>query len=283
MTRFAMCVICITHLIARPLSSQSANEPRPSSTTLTRVFAANIGIGALIAAVGAVTSRHSVGRAAVRGTIGGAVAYSGKAIVGRNLASTVLLGREIAAVGASIVENAGRGKGVLDRVVLPYGPLRAYIFLKPRVSVRVKLDLISSVVAIKDFRDSQLAFDMRRSATTGTGVFLVDSAAPGVTLGGSHIGNVIEIRSVTPFINASSTTVRRIIGHELVHVSQFDFTFLTLAEPVESVIVPMVPGGKWIHTYVDLGINVPFWSVANSLIPYSKRPWEREAATFEGH
>jgi hypothetical protein len=283
-SRFKALIECLAlgfPLAASTVFAQTSTGPKPEKVSRTFVLGVNAGVGALTAALGAAFGGYSVWNALAKGTMGGAAVYYGKVIVANDDPSTIFLGRQIASVGASMIQNSARGKNMLDRIALPWGPLRLYLQPAASKKLRVKLDLATSIVAIEAFRDKQLTFDFKTSAYTGAGVFRVDSAAAGVIVGGSHMADVIKIRADTPYISTTSGSVRRMIGHELVHVSQYDITFIAWAEPVEARLVPLLPGGTWLNRYVDLGINLPALSLLNSVIPYAKRPWEREAVTLE--
>jgi hypothetical protein len=125
-------------------------------------------------------------------------------------------------------------------------------------------------------------FDFERSVINGIAVFEVASLPQSSEVGGSHSGGVIRFRSRAEGMEASSSTIRRIIGHEMVHVIQSDFLFNVLSEPVEKKFMEATSGGRLIHRYVDLGLNAPLSSALNSLITYENRPWEREAVTLAG-
>ena len=66
--------------------------------------------------------------------------------------------------------------------------------------------------------------------------------------------------------------------HENVHVLQDDFLADAVANPVESALLNRTEIGRRITRHIDLGLlSLPINGIANSLIPYTSRPWEREA------
>jgi len=234
-------------------------------------------------AVGQTIRGKRIGRRAVaQGAIGGALVFAGKVAVARNSDYANLLGRELAAVGSSGIQNAAAGRGFIDHLSLPWGPVRFHIDRLPRTKVSLKLDLAGSVATIIALVDNDLAFDVERSLINGVAVFEVDSAIRSGSLGGSYFGGVVKFRSRTRYETAAPSTTRRTIGHELVHVVQSDFQFNALAEPAETYALGMFSVGRVIHRYVDLGLNVPLASALNSLGSYERRPWEREAFTLAG-
>lgn len=246
------------------------------------VLAGNVVLGAAIAAIGQLGNRDKAFRAAAKGGVAGAVVFAGKWIVSQNKSGTNILGREIAAAGSSGVKNAAAGDGMLQFVTLIYGPLRFHVTTGKHFSVRPKLDIASSLVLWKASRADQLSFNRRRSFASGVPVFEVDSAKRTGGLGGSQEGGVVQFRSKIPSQIMASDVLEKVIGHELVHVVQYDFAFNSIVEPIEKLILDGIPGGSFVHRYIDLGLNVPLLSALNAIEPYKTRPWEREARTLSG-
>ena len=70
----------------------------------------------------------------------------------------------------------------------------------------------------------------------------------------------------------------RALFHENVHVLQEDYLSEALANPIENAILSRLHVSKRIMRHVDLGLlSSQVESLANAAIPYSARPWEREA------
>lgn len=61
-----------------------------------------------------------------RGAVGGAVAYAGRRIAAERFDGAGLLGRQVGAVGASVVRNASERRPSLERLFFPAGPLHVY-------------------------------------------------------------------------------------------------------------------------------------------------------------
>jgi hypothetical protein len=244
------------------------------------VLVGNVVLGAAIAAFGHIGNHTGVMQAAFKGGAAGAVVFAGKWIVSRNNTPANLLGREIAAAGSSGVSNASAGNDLLQFITLVYGPVRLHITTGKNFKIRPKLDIASSIELVRAARTHQISFDRRRSLTDGVPVFEVDSAKRTGGLGASHEGGVVRFRAKTPTQIVAPDILERVIGHELVHVVQYDFVFSAIAEPLETDLLNEIPGGSAIHRYVDLGLNVPLLSILNSAIPYVSRPWEREARTL---
>jgi hypothetical protein len=257
-----------------------AQDGRVPGYPIGTVIAGNVILGAGIAAIGHIGDRHKAMQAALKGGAAGGLVFAGKWIVSQNNSSTNILGRQIAAVGSSAVRNAAAGEDFLHDVSLMYGPVRVHLTTGKTFSIQPRVDLASSFELWHAAHTRQLSFDPGRSFTSGVPIFEIDSAKRTGGLGGSHEGGVVRFRSKTPFQIANSELTRRIIGHELVHVTQFDFAFNTFAAPIEARIFRAIPGGQVVNQFLDLGLNVPLLSALNTLVPYRSRPWEREARTL---
>jgi hypothetical protein len=69
-----------------------------------------------------------------------------------------------------------------------------------------------------------------------------------------------------------------VLFHENVHVLQDDYLALAVADPIERAILNRTGTGRRITRHIDIGLlSLAFNGMANSLIPYDSRPWEREA------
>jgi hypothetical protein len=244
------------------------------------ILGVNVALGALTSGITRAAARKPIWTGVYRGGLGGGAAYLGKRIVARNDPWLNLLGREIAAVGSSVVANAAYGRATFARLVFPWGPVRVYVDRQQPSRVSVKLDLATALVTLDQARNSYRTLDVGRTMAAGVPVFSVDSAAPGLDLGGSHLAGVIWTRTRTHRAELTTDALHAAIGHELVHVLQYDFSFIVWTEPVETIFMKSLPGGERVHRYVDLGLNVPVWSGLNSIIPYHRRPWEQEAVTL---
>jgi hypothetical protein len=241
----------------------------------------NAGLGSLTAIVGHVVRGKPVRvDKVVQGAVAGGFVYAGKAIVADNSWPTNLLGRELAAVGSSAVLNAAAGRGIADRVLLPWGPFRVHIDRHPRTRVRVKLDVARTATMIAGITDDKLAPDIGSSLLNGVLILRNETPTDRLDAVGSHVGGVIKYRVMTSERPATDREVRSIVGHEMVHVIQADFLFNVLAEPAESYVFGRSSLGRYIHRYIDLGINVPLSAGMNRLVPYARRPWEREAVSL---
>jgi hypothetical protein len=271
------------HLFSANLAiAQETATPQQANQAI--VLGVNAGLGAFIAVVGRVIANKPVRNAAFFGALGGTASYIGKRVIARSDPKTNLLGREFSAAGASVVANAGSGTGPLNRFVFPYGPLRFQWDRDSSRSFSAKLDIATTLETAWVLHKGGVQLDMTRTISSGAPVFRVATGKEGdvqlADVGGSQLAGVILHRDQTQSLGEASATIDRTLGHELVHVAQYDFSFIALAAPIEKSILQQTTGGTWINKYVDLGLNVPLWSALNVIIPYQNRPWEIEAVTF---
>ncbi len=262
-----------------PLAAQDENLPRPYSSFT--VVASNAGIGALTVIAGqAIRGGRIDARKAALGAFGGVVVYGGKAVVAENRWYSNLLGREVAAVGSSGVQNVAMGRGFADRFSLPYGPARLNIDRHARTRVRLKFDLARIVTLGAALSDHHLDMQVGRSMLYGVPVFRFNGPVRDDYAAGSHVGGVVTYRDRTVMGARTTDEMTRTMAHELVHVIQADFSFNTWAGPLELSFMRQSELSRAVHEYFDLGLDVPLASMVNSMIPYSSRPWEREAVSL---
>jgi hypothetical protein len=245
----------------------------------------NAGIGAVTAGVSSVVRGGPFWRAFAAGAAGGGLVYLGKrTMISRRTASAGFVGRQIEAVGSSMVENASMKKPPFARLVLPLGPLRLNIKARDSVNIRLKFDLAATFVAIYAATRQHSHFDISETFRSGAPVFVQSRTATGPVWQGWHSAGIIrvlydpDLARTYPAIQDQRT--RDAISHELVHVAQYDFSFIAWTETAESALLHHIPGGAQLSTWCDLSLNAPAWQVLDGLIPYEKRPWEREALSI---
>src|SRR5688572_18633266 len=78
----------------------------------------NMAVGAVTAGVTSHIRGNSFWKGLIGGALGGGLSYSGKRITTANFFGSGLLGRQVNAVGSSIVANSITDAGVLDNVSL---------------------------------------------------------------------------------------------------------------------------------------------------------------------
>ena len=191
-----------------------------------------------------------------------------------------LAGRQVGAVGTSMVRNASNGRGALDHLVLPLGFARLYLRreatsplpLRARVKLDVPTVLTAAYVALWENAD----FDVSASVSAGVLVFVRrERWAEGGWIGG-QAGGVIWLRG-NPHDPYPDVDRSAVFAHERVHVTQYDFSFLAWGDPADGLLTDRLPRGAWIDRHFDLGLYLGAWGLANWLIRHDRRPWEHEA------
>lgn len=210
----------------------------------------------------------------VRGALGGAVAYTGRRVAVERFDGAGLLGRQVSAVGASIVRNAGEGRGTLERVVLPVGPMRFYLDRSDGWRVRPKVDLNDMGQTVVAAVQSETEFDPGASLSAGAPVFVApgrDIVSGGRAVDGIAMAGVIVL-GARPFDYSVHT-----FAHERVHVLQHDFTSQVVGAPAGDWLLARTRLTRAVAPYVDFDASVWLQWGLNATIEYENRPWEIEA------
>lgn len=230
-----------------------------------------LGVNSLLAGATAGVRRHLDGGSFrdgfAGGALGGALTYAGKRVSGERFAGAGLVGREVAAVGASMVLNASDGRGLLETVTLPAGPLRLHLDRSAPRPLQAKVDL-PGVVATAYAATRASSIDWGASLTSGAPVFVVREQS---LAGGRQVAGVILLRDDTPGVMEES------LAHERVHVAQYDFASIAWSRPAERALLRGSHRGSRISRHVDLGVHLPVQGILSLAIPYGSRPWEWEA------
>lgn len=254
--------------------------PSPGAPSVARAqlvnFTTTAALGAVTAGVRAWREQRPIWRAIAGGALGGAAVYAGKRIVGTGGRGTGFLGREVVAVGASMVRNASDGRGVLAAAILPVGPLRVHLGELPDNGVgaprtRVRLDLAGTIALAFMATRPGARFDTRASLSAGVPVFR------GVRMTDRYYGARTLANVVAVGAGVDPTAERATIAHEMVHVTQYDASATAWGEEAERVLLPRLPGGPLLRRVADAGVVVALFGAGNSLVSYGSRPWEREA------
>ncbi|HEX6748001.1 MAG TPA: hypothetical protein VF092_11975 [Longimicrobium sp.] len=236
------------------------------------ILAVNAGLGALTAGGLRVLRGGHFRAAAVRGAVGGALVYGGKRLAVERWDGAGLAGRQVAAVGSSIVWNAGLGRAPLHTLALPVGPVRLYVRTTDGGAVQPKIDASAVVAMVLVMTEEGSHLDVERSLSSGALVFRrTNPREPEGWLGGATAG-VISYLPVESG-GTEGEGLHEVLGHERVHMIQHDQAFLFFSQPAEAALLGSHPVGR----YLDLGLNVLALEAVDRLIPYNSRPWEREA------
>jgi hypothetical protein len=210
----------------------------------------------------------------VAGAAGGALVYAGKRVAVQRWDGAGFVGREVAAVGSSVVWNAAAGRGAADRLVLPVGPARLYVALDDGFRVTPKLDLSSTVAIVVASLNGGI--DWERSVSAGAPVFLRSDPYPGAEVRGQQAAGVITYRDRRGGGDPSESG-RETLAHEQVHVIQRDQSFLFWSEPAEAALLGSTRVGRALQRHLDVGLDVAAKALVKQVVGYELRPWEREA------
>lgn len=215
------------------------------------------------------------------GAAGGALAYGGRRLAVERFYGAGLIGRQVSAVGVSVVSNASEGREHLERLVLPFGPLRLHVDRSAGVTIRPKLAALELATMVGLALRHETEFDWSASVSAGTPVFV----SPGRwILGDDQQVNGRQMWGSIIISDMSDLDFETTFGHERVHVLQHDFTFLSWSHPVERRMAEWSEPTRRIHRYVDGGFVFPLLVEGMSWIMnvnYDDRLWEVEARFLE--
>ena len=253
---------------------------RSSSASDVAFLGGNVALGGLTAALIQKWRGGSFWDGFLDGALGEAVVYAGKRLAVERFYGAGLAGRQVAAVETSMVRNASDGRGALDQLVLPFGFARLYlrrdatspIPLKGQIKLDVPTILTATYAALLENAD----FDVSASVSAGALVFVRQERWAEESWIGAQTAGVLWLRGNPddPYPDVERSAM---FAHERVHVTQYDFSFLAWGDPIESPLIERLPGGAWIDRHLDLGLYLAAWGLANWLVSYDQRPWEREA------
>lgn len=252
------------------------------------ILGINTALGGLSAGVLRVLNGGSFVDGFVGGAMGGALAYGGKRLAAQRFDGAGLLGRQVAAVGNSIVYNAAGNAPFVERLMIPLGPLpaRLHIATGPRPAVRATVDLVSAGAVIYGILAPGVRLDLGASISSGAAVFVERrSARPPATVlvpsGGSTraattVGGAI-------FLDGYAEGDPVVLAHERVHVLQFDFVLAAWGDRLDALVLGRAPA---VDRWVKLNALAGVMGVANqTLFLLDERdglPWEREARLLAG-
>jgi hypothetical protein len=250
------------------------------------VIGGNVLIGALTAGLWQELRGGSFQDGFTRGALGGAVGYAGKRIVSARFPGAGLLGREVAAVGHSVIRNAAEGRGTFSRVALPL------LFLPARVQLGdwgrdapVRLDAIALWYFAYGLAEPRLELDWGRSLSWGAAVFVSDGydfgSAGRVVPAGATVGTIFVNSDVVP-----TPASGWISAHERVHVAQSDLVILAWGDAADDWLESRVGPLAWISRFVApnalTGALFAPHAWLQAELDHWHLPWELEAMALTG-
>jgi hypothetical protein len=278
-------LLVLSILVSSHAAAQCGAPPCPpdrGSAPLVETAAINVALGGVSAGVLRVIRGGSLRQglaSGIAGAAGGALVYAGKRVAVQRWGGAGFVGREVAAVGSSAVWNASAGRGVMDRLVLPIGPVRLYVAADEGFRVTPKLDLSSTVaIAVATLNGG---IDWKRSVSAGAPVFHRREPYARAQVAGQHSAGVITYRDPLGRGEPSERSLQT-LGHEQVHVIQRDQSFLFWSEPAEAAVLGSTRLGRALRSHLDVGFDVAASALAKQVIGYEQRPWEREAHLLSG-
>lgn len=281
-------------LVATPLQAQDrAREVAtpPSGGSRGAAIAINAGVGAATAGLARLVSwraerRVPFWRSVLAGGAAGATIFAGKLIVARSCDGCGLVGRQVAALGGSVMTSAALGRSELEELALPLGPVELHVRGRTASGqagaergrpVWVKLDLPTTVTLAWLASRADRRVDLRASFSAGAPVLV---APTGESVAEQLFGVILidEMRG----LRWNGQVDRITLGHESVHVLQYDQRGAMWSAPVEHWIARRSTVAGRVLRYVDLGIAEPVWQLFAFDAPYERRITEREAWLLAG-
>ncbi len=259
--------------VAATANAQDTGQPELLGSPA--VLGVNAAIGGLTAGTWQALAGKSFWRGFVRGAAGGVAVFAGKRIIAEGSPVAWWAGRQLAAIGSSEIANAAEGRVPFQKITLPIGPVRLHLNPRAKLVPSASLDLTSTVAAIIVGTRSGNRFAIQESLATGSIVFLAPEVSNAI---GGNVASVMTVSELAPDGDFPPLENKRdIMSHELIHSAQYDFVLTAWGDAAQAAIVRKLHLSGRITRYVDFNVLLPLQIAANGLIPYDKRPWEKEA------
>lgn len=281
MLRTAATAIVLAMLSA-PLHAQSGDWETHEEIGDVAFLAGNALLGGLTAGVLQEIRGGSFREGFAVGSLGGAIGYGGRRIAAQQFTGAGLIGRQVAAVGTSLVRNSGARVPALSHLVFPLGPVLLDVRTAGAIRVGARIDVGTSGWLLAAIADDRLDFRMRESLSAGAPVFHASrhriTGSNGVALGRAYRGLILLGADGSPHQD-------RVLAHERVHVLQHDFIRELWGSPAERAVLARLPGGPLLLRYADLNFAGGLMQFAFTRAfgwDWGERPWEIEAEFLEG-
>ncbi len=278
----AVCILIAILMSATAPASLQAQD-RASEWTAPRWMGdvAFVGTNALFGGLSAGLMQHLEGGdfrdGFTRGAFGGVTAYAGRRIAAAEFSGAGLVGRQVSAVGSSVVRNAGEGRPSLERLVFPVGPVRLYVDRARETEVRPRVAVYDLAWLVTFATRSETKVDWSQSLSSGAPVFRSPQRSfkdhRGEAVDGLAAGGSIGLS------DAFDDRLRQVVPHERVHVLQHDFAFLVWSDPVEKRLLESHRWTRGLARHVDLGLLFPL--LRNGVYRGFDVPHSRQLAEIE--
>ncbi|HUF27871.1 MAG TPA: hypothetical protein VMM18_12925 [Gemmatimonadaceae bacterium] len=242
----------------------------------------NMALGGLSAGIRRTHHEESFRDAFWRGALGGAGTYAGKAVAASRFTGAGVIGRSVAAAGASVSRNASEGLPIFDRLSIPLGPVRVH-WRPGKGDVHASVDVVTVGVIVGAYVSGiGASLDVGRTLDSGAPVFLARRWQGDWGWQARQIGGVVFLRGDEPADIAHDAFMARALGHERVHVLQHDQVHIVWNEAAERSVLTWLGAPPRLIRSVDFSLYMPIMLGLNALLPYETRPWERESHLLAG-
>ncbi|MGQ0714376.1 MAG: hypothetical protein ACT4PJ_11695 [Gemmatimonadaceae bacterium] len=238
-------------------------------------LAVNGALGGFSAAMVALAKGKNPWRAALQGFGGGVALGAGKQIAGNRFDGAGLVGRQVSAIGTSLVRSASEDTLVM---LVPVGPVTFEVRPSAVDRVRPRVNVISAGTMLYYIIRDDTRFDLTATLSSGAPVFRFPtetvSTRDGIIFGRMDFGTIV-LGARPPIMDLQRQLT---LPHEAIHVAQYDFLDHALALPPERAILRKIGVGEGFLRHADLGIvSVMLAGILQMHMDYDDRPWEREA------
>jgi hypothetical protein len=279
------CVLLFVAALAFPAALQAQADTAfysrraPNWATHFSMASANALISGLTAGLQQELKGGSFRDGFTRGALGGLLIYGGKRVTAEHFSGAGFLGREVGAIGASMVHNASMGIGTFERVVLPVGITRVYWQRGANPGWQIKLDAVALGWTLYGIIEPELDFNAERTLSSGTPVFETNGKIIAFD-DNAHAGGTVQtsVLFLSDVKQWGDEFLARTYAHERVHVNQLDQVFLTLNEPYDDWLLQKAPFGRQINRWIDINLSTEFVHLLSRAFDnHGDRPWELEA------
>lgn len=238
-----------------------------------KILASNVALGAAIGAVRSRMSKRGVVHGLVIGAFGGAVTSAGRQLTATGRPGSGLMGRLVHGVGLGIGSRAAH-----DTLEIPISIGPVTLRWQPSMrDLRTQVNATQlAALAISLSRPRSRLLWSESLASAALVLEVPAASARGVALSPSAIPGTIRLPAETG--DGTAAERRRDLGHEGIHVLQFDAMHEWLGRDVERSLTRRVPHIQWMRSALDIGIIGPLVGVTTGrLWRYEQTPIEREA------
>jgi hypothetical protein len=271
-------VLALVAVLALPPAA-SARAAAQTGQERVQSVVANAAVGGVVGAAWAVVTRRDLRAGIARGLAGGIVIGAGKQVAAARFSGAGLAGRQLAAVGVALIKLAGTDTLAL---VHPVGPLSLEVVPAASRRLRARVNLMEAgALAYYGLVARHADFDAGATLSAGAPVFRVPRGR--LSLGDLDAAGLEQAGVIlaAPPHELPSPGREFLVPHETIHVIQGDAVQELIALPMERALVREIFGVRL--RGVELGgLGVLFELVVHSMVPYERRPWEREAYVLTG-